>query len=456
MKPRRSLPHRAQHDADRAQARSTRVARRPGWLIAALIVIALGGALLAPRLGRGPALVPEIDSSGFDRTVARLIESRVAEVRRRPRSGQAWGNLGLILFAYSRPIPARTCLDQAEQLDSRNPRWPYFQSLLLAAESPGEALKKLRRTVELCGSEPEAPRWRLATLLAEAGQWSDAESELDTLLRDKPDFLPATLLKARAAQARGNILEALSLAQRCADDPRTTRGATALLASLHLRQGNTNAAAAAQRRLAVLPADTPVGDPFQAEAARLRGDPRALTEQAHPLLAAGRLGEAEAIIQQLIQKHSSYAETWLVAGRWQLLKKNYGAAEQALRRHLELDPQSSQGLFQLGMVQLAQQQFAAAAATFLKATQLKPDFGPAHYNRGLALTRAGNARDAIPAFREAIRHNPDRIDPYLMLADAHFQLGDGTTALSWLEQAAVLHPAHPGVRQLREKALRAQ
>ena len=426
--------------------------KRLAWVAGILLALAVAAAGVWFWIEGRTARVPDIGLANLDAGVARLIQKHLDEVRARPRSAGAWGNLGLVLRAYDFVAPSRQCLAEAERLDSRNPRWPYFRSLLLNTEQPVEALTHLRRTVQLCGNDPEMPRLRLATILAEDGKWEESEREIQELLRAKPDFTPGWLLRARRAQAQGNIAEGINLARRCIEDPRTARAAVVLLAALYARQGETNSASQLSRRIPSLPSDEPVADTYQAEAARLRQDPRILTEQTHPLLAAGRLKEAEANIQQLIRRHSDYAETWLLVGRFQLLTKDLNSAEQSLRRHLQLDPQSSQGWFQLGLVQLAQERFPEAAQTFLKATELKPDFGPAFYNRGFALARSGDLRGAMPLFREAIRHNPERIDSYLMLAEVYLRLGDRTEALKLLHQAEALNPSHPGLRKLREKA----
>jgi tetratricopeptide (TPR) repeat protein len=416
-------------------------------LVLALVVVSAWIAVY-----RNTTALPHVDLQGLDPRVAEIIKVHLQNVRDEPRSAQAWGSLGSVLQTYSMVAPARICLAEAERIDPKEPRWPYFQSLLLTSEAPEQALAKLCRAVELCGNVPEAPRWRLASLLAEAGRWDEAERELEELLRAKPDFTPAILVRARRAQAQGNLSEAVALARRCSEDPRTARSAAVLLANLYLRQGDTNSAVMARARIASLPADQSVGDPYLAEAARLRGDPRVLTEQAHPLLAAGRTQEAASVIQQLQTEHSDYPETWLLVGRLQILKKDFGAAEQSLQRHLELDPQSIQGVFQLGLAQMGLGRFDVAAETFSKATVLKPDFGPAFYNQGFAFTRTGKFREAVPPFREAIRFNPERIDSYLMLADTHIRIGESDEALKVLQQAEPLNPSHPGLRQLREKA----
>jgi len=433
----------------RTTGRSLRFSRIE-WVTGGLLALIVLGVWLWKQAPS--AIVPQVELTNLDASVSKLIQTHLAEVRARRRSASAWGDLGTVLWNYNFSGAARQCLAQAGRLDPREARWPYFLSLSLNTEAPVQAVAHLRRAVQLCGNEPEAPRLRLASLLAEDGKWVDAEREIRELLRAKPDFTPARLLEARQLQSRGNFSEAIDLAQRCIDDPRTGRSAAILLAGLYARQGDTAKANDLTRRLATLAPDEAVADPYQAAAAILRSDPRVLTEQTHPLLAAGRLKEAEPLVQRLLKEHSEYAETWLLAGRLQLLRKDLTAAERSLKRCIERDPQSNQGWFQLGLVQLAQGQFSIAAETFLKATRLKADFGPAYYNRGFALARAGDLGGAVPAFHEAIRLNPERIDSYLMAADIALRLKDNREAAKLLQLAEALNADHPGLRQLQEKA----
>jgi len=88
------------------------------------------------------------------------------------------------------------------------------------------------------------------------------------------------------------------------------------------------------------------------------------------------LNEAARLVDRLVAEHANYPDTWLLVGRLSLLRKDPVAAEKALRRHLELSPNSAQGLFQLGLVLMAQNRFPEAAGVFQRATELKPDYGP--------------------------------------------------------------------------------
>jgi len=434
------------------QSPPRRAAKSWFGLLGALALVIVVPVTLWLRSRATPALLPTPGLAGVDQSVAATIRKHLDAVRLEPRSATAWGRLGIVLREYGFKPEAQRSLEEAERLDPTNPRWPYAHAILLIVHQPLDAAVQLERVVALCASEPEAPRYRLAKILAEDGRWTDANRELAALLQAKPDFAPARFLSALGAQVAGNLEEAIAQANRCANDPRTQRAAWALLAALYHRQGKTPEAEAAARRSASLPPDEGFDDPFEAEAILLRGDPRALTEYAHPLLAAGRLDEASRLIERLVKEHADYPETWLLQGRLEMLRKQLPAAEQSLRRHLELAPRSAQGWFQLGTALLNQNRFPEAAAAYGKATEIKPDFGPAFFNQAMALARAGRLDEAMAALRETIRHNPEHLDSYLRLAELLLRTGRNADALPLLEQARNLNPADPRLASILERA----
>jgi tetratricopeptide (TPR) repeat protein len=408
-------------------------------LAATTLALVAGGVWLTSRkVDLHP--VPQVVTTSLDASAAKLIEQRFADVRKDPRSGAAWGRLGAALRSFEFRDEARLCLENAEKLEPSEPRWPHLLGLLLANHSPTDAAAAFRRAVGLCGNEPPASRLRLARLLAESGQWPQARNEFAELTRVKPDFAPALLGLAQCAQALGEPQEALALANRSTSDRSTARAAWSLVATLQQRLGDTNAARLAGQRAAALPVDAPVADAFEGELSPVRSDPRDLSDRAQRFLQAGRVEEAAPLVQQLAREHPQFAESWLLLGRWQLLGRNAAAAETSTRRHLELDPRSVNGVFQLGSALLAQNRFEEAAVAFRQATQLKADFGPAFYNLGFALAKSGRTREAVAPFREAIRHNPERVDSYVLLADLYVQLGEMTEAAALARQAEAVAP----------------
>ena len=431
-----------------------RVPRKFGWTIVAAFV-AGGAMLLAIQQRSNLPAPPVISTSLLDPAAARLIEQHLNAVRSAPKSGVAWGKLGATLKSFEYREEARRCLETAERLNPNEPRWPYLHGALLAVDAPPAAIAKWRRAVALCGSEPDAPRLRLAKLLAETGPPADARRELEALLRDQPDHAPALLALAHLAQLRGETAEAISLASRCTNDRRATRAAWTLLATLHQRSGDTNAARSASAKAASLPPDAPASDPFEAETLVPRDDPRDLSDRAQRWLMSGQLAEAAPLVNRLVRDHPRFAEGWLLLGRLQNLRKEFAGAERSLRRHLELDAQSINGFFQLGMALMGQNRPAEAVPLFERATRLKPDFGAAFFNLGMALARSDRKREAVPAFRSAIRQNPERIDSYILLADLHLQLGETAEAAELARQAEALDASDRRLATLREKIQRA-
>jgi tetratricopeptide (TPR) repeat protein len=424
------------------------------FILAALALVLAGG-FLVWRKSRAPAAaLPTVAIDKLDPVSARLLERHLDAVRATPRSGAAWGKLGAVLRSFELRDEARRCLEIAEQLDPKEPRWHYYHALLLETESPLDAIAALRRAVQLCGNDPDAPRLRLAKLLAESGRGEDARHELEELLRAKPDQAAARLALAHIARARGDLQAAAALAQQCTEDRRTARAAWSLLALLRQRLGDAEAARQASNQAELLPPDAPAPDPFENEVATSRADPRDLSDRAQKLLTSRRLADATPLIQKLVRDHADFSEGWLLQGRLQLLQKDLVAAEQSIRHYLQMEPQSVNGLFQLGLVQLASDRVVEAAETFERATTLKPDFGPAFFNLGLALSRAGRKREAMQPFREAIRHNPERIDSYLLLADLCLQFGEHSEAAELARRAASLDPQDRRLPALNERIAR--
>src|SRR5262245_34900950 len=121
------------------------------WVIlAAVLLVGLAGGLLVwwgvtTTTPQPPVLALE----GVDPDVARAVNDALEGVRREPRSGAAWGQLGMVLRAHRLDAEASGCFDQAAALDPDSPRWAYFRADLLLAQDFNAALPPLRRAVEL-------------------------------------------------------------------------------------------------------------------------------------------------------------------------------------------------------------------------------------------------------------------------------------------------------------------
>ena len=437
------------------RAKAPKPKSRLGLIFAALALAAIAAILFVRS--RGPSIdIPQPQLAIVATNHARLITAARAKVAEQPRSADSWGAYGMALRAFDFQVEALRCFRAAESLDNKNPRWPYFISRILRAENPPESQQYLRRTVELVGNTPEAPRYYLAKTLAEEGNIDEAEKHATALLEAHPEFVPAGLLLAQIALARGDTTNASAFVKHCLNDPRTSKTAWALLATLQQRANDTTAAQESSRKSAAALADINIADPYEAEVAAVRGNPSDITDRVHTFLAARNLTEAAPLIDRLMREHPDFADTWLVRGRMLLIQKQLPAAEAALQKHLEMDPKSTQGLFQLGSVYLTAGKFSEAQRAFRRAIDLKNDFGPAWFNLAFALGRQGKWAEAAPIFQQAIRYNPEHIESYLLLADVQLQLGKPAEAATLLDSAARINPNDPRLPSLRQKVAAAK
>lgn len=123
-----------------------------------------------------------------------------------------------------------------------------------------------------------------------------------------------------------------------------------------------------------------------------------------------------------------------IALGWQMLQHgNVAGAEQVIQPLLiggitdELAPL-------LGAIRLEQDRPAEAAPLFARARASAPREARFAYLHGLALKGAGRTGDAVAAFKDAIRHEPQANAPYLALADAQGRLGRFDDAQSTLRK----------------------
>ena len=180
-----------------------------------------------------------------------------------------------------------------------------------------------------------------------------------------------------------------------------------------------------------------------------------------PTLRAARLNEVIALTaakdkravpraQEFTAAHPKDGLGFLALGTALAVTKAAGThAEAALAQAIQLGPEAvtAQALFQRGQLRASRQAYVKAAADFTAVSKLRRD-AIAHYNRGLALTRAGQYRAAVDALKLAAALDPDAAAIAHAEALAQSLLKDDGATLSALSRAAKLEPRRSGLRFL--------
>lgn len=423
-------------------------------LIGVCAMVVAGAVCVWQRVRTPANLAPEppaVQLEGLDPAVARAIQSAGAAVRQFPRSGGAWGKLGMVFLAHDLPAEANSSFVQAERLDPREPRWPYYQAISLSSGKPEWAIPKLRRAAELCGEACSALILRLAELLLHQGHLEDAEKQLRRVLTREPEDPLATLGLARISFAQNKTEEALAHARRVSADVHTRKASHQLLAQVYGRLGNQDEAIAASRQATRLPEDAPWPDPFAEEVARLATGKQARISRADQLLGRNRVGEAIALLQEIVRDYPDADWAWMLLGRAFLMNRDITRAERALLNAVQLAPNSVLIQYHLGIVALAKKDYTVAAACFRKAIQLQPDFALAHGDLGTCLFVQGDRAGAEDAFRTALRCKPDYPHAHAGLGELLAAEQRQSEAVAHLRRAVELNPDDTRTSKLLER-----
>ena len=424
-------------------------------LIVGLGLVALAGGGVYFWHQNAPPEPPLIQRPGSDPAILKAIEEARTAVRGSPRSGQAWGRMGMVLSIHDILPEADVCFAQAERFEPREPRWPYLRGLARSGDDPAAALPSLRRAAKLCGDLP-APHLRLAELLIERGRLVEAQAEIEPVLKREPSNPRALLCQARLAVARNLLPEAREQLQRSIQFAPNVKASFTLLGAIEQRSGNQAAAEAAFRRAGQLPEAQVWPDPFLIEINQLRTGLTAMTDNAENWLAQGHVGEAVALMQQAVAQYPERGPAWLVYGKALRQAGNAVTAAGALRHAVELDTNSVAARTELGSALFAQTKYADAEASYREALRINPKLAEAWFNLGLCLVNQRDAEHAIEAFQNATRFKPDLTYAYIRWGQALGRLRRVPEAIEQLQRALQLSPTNQEAREMLEILLRNQ
>jgi tetratricopeptide (TPR) repeat protein len=414
-------------------------------------VVLLGGAAAGWWwYGRpGDPQPPEVDTSSREAEVADTVAAARAAVLKQPRSGRAWGRLGMVLLGHDYVDEAQVCFTRAEQLDPRNPRWPYLHGRVVQMRDPWEALPLLRRGVERAGTM-SAPRLHLAETLLGLGSTDEAAAEFRRVLADEPDHPRALLGLARIAYQQNDLDTALDQARRAVATVPDLRSARALLVEIYRRRGDSRAE---EKELAALSKcrDLDWPDPYMMELDEyLAGTPARLARAAR-LGREGRPHEAAAVLQTAVGAAPESSEARLRLGRQLAALGDLAGAQKHLEEALRLRPDWFEALGELGVVLQGQKKYREAAARYRRVLALKPNHALAHFNLSHCREKLGDRAGAMESLRSALACKPELAWAHQVLGRLLAESGQDAEAAEHLENAVRL-----GVDDAETKALLAK
>ncbi len=355
------------------------------WLGAAFLVA--DAACVGAWYWYSQPVFPDVDLTEEAPAVAAAIEAAQQQVRREPRSGRAWGELGLVYLGNELGAPAQVCFMQAERCDPTNAAWPYLQVQRLRVDDRGAAVRALRRAValtKLLGPANVTPTLVLAETLLEMDERAEAAALCRAVLEVDPGNARAEYTLGLIALAEEQWDQAIAHLTRCGGDVYAGKRACAQLATAYQRLGDRTAAAAFTRRFRAMPADQPWPDPYLRLAEPYAAGPHKHFQEAHRLAGTPyRADYLRALSEFAAEAGDGMAHYRL--GMALVMMEDCATAEPVLRKALAKSPDLAGAHYFLGIALLQQRRFQEGAVHFRRAIALKPAHGQAHLRLGSCL-----------------------------------------------------------------------
>ncbi len=437
--------------ADDGSQRGT--GRRRRWV---LVLGVLGLGIVAVLVGRAvwpprqtvAVMLPDVPLDGVDPSIAEAVTRELDAVAAEPENGDAWGRLGMVLYAHELVLEAVDSFTEATLLDPGDFRWPYLRGMVLGEVDLAEGLPYIRQALNL---EPGNVflRLRLAEFLLDLRELEESEQIFRQVLQLARDHPRAQLGLARLSAMRGDDQAAIKLASQAVIGAPGIRPVHELLAQLYHRNGNAKAATAQLQIAQKIPSERLVWpDPILAEVILLCADTTWQNEQAHQFLMQGRPDEYIKALQDMIRKYPERPTLYLQLTRTLLKMGNIAAARSVMQDAVRRNPDAVEVRYLWGVVHSNQQEYEKAAEIFRDVVTRKADYPEAHFSLAKCQQELGDTAGAIESLRQVLQYEPFFVDAHLELAELLLEKGQREEAIEHLKTALEISPDHGGALRL--------
>jgi tetratricopeptide (TPR) repeat protein len=301
-----------------------------------------------------------------------------------------------------------------------------------------EAAASAAKAVELSSGAPADVRAvalaTLANLDLSRGSGADALKHAQEAAQSQPNALTlSTLARAQARSQQG--AEAVASAEKAIQADANSAAAHAAHAEALRAAGRAaEAEAAARKAVAAAPASS-AGN----------------VQLAWALLAQGKAAEAETVARKASETDARSGEAFAVLGSAILAgdAKKWGDAIAQAQQGAFLNPRNPVVQVEVGRIFEAGGNLDQAAASYRKALEADPTYGPAQLALVQAQVQGGKADEAFASVQKLVQQNPGNAGAQLLLGRMLLRKGDWAGASAALEKAVAGLPrsaeAHAGL-----------
>ncbi len=401
----------------------------PTALLSLSGMVLLAGVLAACSTDRDGAsvaspVVAALDAADAEITV--LLTGLLQSAREAPQDAESRGRLGMAYEVNGFADAALESYRQAGELDSNDPRWPYYQAMLLAHRGDLEpALGHLAASIHIDPGYAPAWLWRGTWLL-----------DLDQLERAAAAFaeagvlgaeLPSTVGRARVLLKQRQAAQAISLLQPLSDKERLPY-IYKLLGQAFAQLGQAD-----QARQALAQVDGSGllvwADARSEQKKSYEGSLSARLAKARDLMQRGQPTEALREIEGLRKHYPDHQ------GLLSTLSEAYRQTDQqerslaVLQHGLQVHPDYYAFHLNIADHYIRSGNGDRAFAHLQRVIDLNPAVSWAHAQMGLLLLERDRLEDALAAFRTSLHHDPNDATVYYYAGMAEASRAGWTEAI---------------------------
>jgi len=304
--------------------------RRPSTTIFLLMLWA-GSSLAATE-------IPRPDVADAEERVRAKVRVSYARVAAHPDDGEAWGSYGMTLDAHRMNAAAVIAYEEAQRLDPKEFRWPYYLGSILEYEDPARALDWYQRAIDIDGDYAPA-QIRIAQTFEVLGDDDQAFRHFARAeALDSTDPL-APFGRGRIVLSRGDPEGARHHLERAYSLDSEIQAVVATLARLYHQVGERDLARVKAAEARGLPRMTHHRDARRAAVRQQAVDTESFLRRSKTYIEVGQLDSARRELETLLALEPDLAEAhFSAAGVYDRLGQPRLALASA-RRTLELDPE---------------------------------------------------------------------------------------------------------------------
>ena len=409
----------------------------------------------------------------MEAAVANLIQVTLEFLEENLDSAEAWGRLGMVSHAHGLRAVAVPCYEQAAMRDPDNYRWPYLAGEALKNSDRVKAARHYQAAFTL-NTTDYALSIAYADLMARRGEYEQANGLYNEAIAMDRQQGFAYIGRARIAFINNQLLDAAKDLETARQfDPRH-REIYTLLAQVHMRQGNVEAARLSELLARMYPQATYPAAPVVEAMLNLAVNAGSYVARGKRLTELGDYAGAESAFRLVLVRrpglafdYGNLANVLARQGKYdealdyfdQGLKLNpndvemlsnqslalmetgrFDIAQNALTRAIELDPYYGHAHFNFGVLRYRQRKYSEATRHFSDALSSDPALTQAYMNLGTTYAAMGKFQDAIDVWQRLERTQPDNAPLLFNIALGWLRLGRDANASQVLQQAMDLEP----------------